>query len=132
MIDNLMMIDDSVIEQKIYRRIVERSNIVRCYKQFLDPMEALEYLRSEDCIKADAILLDINMPGMNGFEFLEAATKEFGEDFTRAAVIMLTTSVSEKDMDRAKSFSVVRAYVNKPLKREHLEMIENLLASDSA
>ena len=128
MIDNLMMIDDSKVEQKIYQRIVERSDVVRSFDQFYEPEKALEFLRTSNDRKVDAILLDINMPRMNGFEFLEAATEEFGEEFANAAVIMLTTSVSDADMERAKSFPVVRAYINKPLKSDHLAMINDLLS----
>lgn len=127
MINNLMMIDDSKVEQKIYQKIVERSQIVGSLEQFYEPESALEFLRSKNGITTDAILLDINMPRMNGFEFLEAASQEFGDDFARAAVIMLTTSISEADMERAKSFPVVRGYINKPLKSDHLTMIDNML-----
>ena len=132
MINNLMMIDDSVIEQKIYQKIVSRSKIVGNLHQFFEPVSALEFMRTNRDFRADAILLDINMPRMNGFEFLEAATSEFGADFTSATVIMLTTSISDKDMEKAKSFSAVRAYINKPLKLEHLKMIDDLLPQASA
>ncbi|MBO9474727.1 response regulator [Shimia sp. R10_1] len=131
MIENLMMIDDSAIEQKIYQKIVTRSEIVSNLHQFFEPERALEFMRTNRDFRADAILLDINMPRMNGFEFLEAATSEFGADFTNATVIMLTTSISERDMEKARSFEVVRAYINKPLKLDHLAMIDDLLTQDT-
>ena len=89
--------------------------------------EALVFLRSPTRPKIDAILLDIRMPRMDGFEFLEAATAEFGDQFTDIVVIMLTTSVSEADKKRAQSYSVVKEYINKPLIVEHIERINELI-----
>ena len=69
------------------------------------------------------------MPRMNGFEFLDAATAEFGNDFTRVAVIMLTTSISDADRQQAGRYDVVKDYINKPLAMEHLRNIDALLAA---
>lgn len=52
---------------------------------------------------------------MNGFEFLEAAISEIGEDFVEGVVIMLTTSLAPKDRDRAESFGIVKDFIAKPL-----------------
>ena len=69
----------------------------------------------------DAILLDINMPSIKGFQFLDAATEEFGDDFGKIAVIMLTTSILAEDKRRASQHAIVKDYINKPLEHEHLE-----------
>ena len=127
MINNLMLIDDDAIDQKLYRRIIQASGLVETLHQFEAADEALDFLQQPDQIKMDAILLDIRMPCMDGFEFLEAATEKLGDNFVQAAVIMLTTSVSEEDMKRARSFSVVRDYIDKPLTTEHIEMIDRML-----
>lgn len=114
-VGTVMVIDDDQIDQMMYARIIRRSGVVESILQFSLATDALEYLRRPDCEEIDLIVLDINMPMMNGFEFLEAATKEFGGSFTKAVVIMLTTSINPEDIARAKSFGVVKDFVSKPL-----------------
>ena len=123
MIDCLMMIDDSEIDQRLFRRLIERSGLVRETIGFNMAEDALDYLAREDRKPVDAILLDINMPRMNGFEFLDAARARFGENFARMIVVMLTTSLADRDVERAASSGLVDDFFNKPLTREHLDYL---------
>lgn len=128
MIGTLMAIDDEPIDQKLNKRIVSKSGLVENFIQYLDAKSALEYLENPANRPVDAILLDINMPVMNGFEFLETAYARFGRNFCRVTVVMLTTSVSEADKARASQFNVVQEYLSKPLTLEHLQRVDALLA----
>ena len=119
-IKRLVLIDDADIDQRLYRRMIERSGLVEEITSFYYADEALEYLRSNRSDKIDLIFLDINMPRMNGFEFLEAANAELGDAFAHVVIVMLTTSLNPADRDRAESFEVVRDFVNKPLTIDHL------------
>ncbi len=121
MIDCLMMIDDSEIDQRLFKRLIGRSGLVRETIGFTMAEEALDHLARTDRKAVDAILLDINMPRMNGFEFLEAAKARFGDNFARVVVVMLTTSLAEQDVQRAAATGVVTDYFNKPLTLHHLE-----------
>jgi len=127
LIGTLMVIDDSKIDHRMVGRIVEKSGIVGQMLNFVWAEEALEYIRSTPPPAADAIILDINMPRMDGFEFLEAASDEFGEDFARVVVMMLTTSLDPRDVARAETFPVVREFCHKPLIEAHLKKIAALL-----
>ncbi len=69
------------------------------------------------------ILLDINMPVMNGFEFLSEYEKLPPEDKATHLVVMLTTSLHEADLKRASNFSDLKDYFNKPLTLEQLKMM---------
>lgn len=119
-VGNLIVIDDDDIDHFLYQRIINRSNLVDESVFFTSAEDALEYLKRSDRIDIHAILLDVNMPRMNGFEFLEAATKEIGVEHLGAVVVMLTTSLNPRDEARAKSYSVVKGYLEKPLSTEHL------------
>ncbi|UWR24110.1 response regulator [Sulfitobacter sp. S190] len=122
-----MLVDDERIDQMMYRRILERSGMTESIVGFTYAEQALEYLLDPDSPAVDLILLDINMPRMTGFEFLEAACERLGERFSASVVIMLTTSLNPKDQARAASFDVVRAYVNKPLEKDNLELAASVL-----
>ncbi|MFK7836159.1 MAG: response regulator [Sulfitobacter sp.] len=126
-IGTLMLIDDSEIDQMIYRRIATKSGLVGTLVQFTDATLALDYLADKDKTQPDLILLDINMPRMDGFEFLEAAMERFGVDLC-PIIVMLTTSLNPKDEERAKSIAIVRDFLNKPLTRDQLAALSKFVA----
>ena len=126
-IGTLVLIDDNEVDQLIYRRIARRSGIVGEILSFVYAEDALDYLAKPGRAPVDAILLDVNMPRMSGFEFLEAATERFGEGFARIVVVMLTTSLDPRDMDRAKGFEIVRDYLTKPLDEQDLRRLAAML-----
>ena len=126
-IKTVMLIDDELLDQRMYQRVINRSGIVGNLISFQYADEALTYLKQEDREEIDVIFLDINMPRMNGFEFLEAATAELGPAFAKAVIVMLTTSLNPKDYERAQEFEVVRDFINKPLTIEHLKDIVQLV-----
>ena len=123
----VMSIDDESFDQLLYKRIIERSGLVQNFITFQMAEDALSYLRSEECEEIDVIFLDINMPGMNGFEFLERVASEFGTAFPAIIVVMLTTSLDPEDESRARSFEMVKGFLNKPLTVDELQMIVGLV-----
>ena len=126
-INTVMLVDDEEIDQKTYQRVLKRSGMVEEILIFTYATDALEYLKSNPEQTVDVIFLDINMPRMNGFEFLEAATKELGEAFARMVIVMLTTSIDPKDRKRAEDNPLVRDFLDKPLTIGHVEHVANML-----
>lgn len=113
-IASLMLVDDSEFDQMMYKRIVDRSGIVDALLQFTDPQKALDHLLDPGAAMPSLVLLDINMPRIDGFEFLEIVTEKLGETMC-PVIVMLTTSLDPKDEKRARSHSVVRDFYSKPL-----------------
>ncbi|MEM7207784.1 MAG: response regulator [Pseudomonadota bacterium] len=124
-----MLIDDESVDQMLYQRVMKHSGVVGDVFTFNYADEALVFLKSEACPAIDVIFLDINMPRMNGFEFLEAAYEALGGNFARAVIIMLTTSLDSQDQDRVSQYSVVKDCIDKPLTAEHINNIAGMLSN---
>lgn len=121
-IQRLVIVDDEETEQMLNRFIVERSGLVGELTSFLSASEALSYLKHNHK-EVDAVLLDLNMPVMDGFDFLDAIQKELGELVSGIPFSILTSSIDGRDIERAKSYEMVTGYFSKPLTSDHLNEI---------
>lgn len=116
-----MLVDDNEDDNFFHEREIMKSNSENIVITKDSGMEALEYLRSEKDRHdphPDLIFLDINMPGMNGWEFLHEYSKLDKELQSRAIIIMLTTSENPDDQARTKTWDFVSDYITKPLTKE--------------
>ncbi len=121
-----MIVDDNDIDQMICKRVAGKCSFVDSVVSYLYAEEALEHLETQRPPVPDVILLDINMPRMDGFEFLEALA-DSSVDIQSTVVVMLTTSSDTKDRNRASQFKHVKGYLTKPLSKESLEdMLESI------
>jgi CheY-like chemotaxis protein len=111
----VMLIDDSDADLLYTRVIVEGSGVADQVVEFGLAAEALEFLRRPEGHGVDVILLDINMPEMNGFEFLDAYERLHASQQAHAVVVMLTSSPDPGDRARALAYACVRDYVVKPI-----------------
>lgn len=124
----VLIVDDSEADQYLNRfKILERLPDAEIRTAY-DGVQALTALRESDYVP-DLILLDINMPRMNGFEFLEIYVDEF-ENSASSVVLMLTSSLLAADQERARSYAPVRGLIRKPLDESWPEMLSSLLHVD--
>ena len=100
---NLLLVEDDEVDVQGMKRAFAKSRIGNPITVARDGVEALEILRGENgqakLAKPHLILLDLNMPRMNGLEFLEAIRAD--EDLKTSVVFMITTSKAEEDKARA-------------------------------
>ena len=121
-----MLVDDNPDDNFFHEREIKKSNQSNIVITKNTGMEGLMYLKSQkvnDEPHPDLIFLDINMPGMNGWEFLQEYNELDKELQSRAIIIMLTTSENPVDEARAKKWNFVSEYVTKPLTKELLKDI---------
>ncbi len=121
-IQRVMLVDDDSTDNFLHARVLEKSGLVEQVIVFEHAEDALAYLRSNDR-PVDVIFLDINMPRMNGFTFLEKFRELENAGRANALVVMLSTSISPADIRRTKQFSAIVRTEQKPLSQNTLESL---------
>lgn len=121
-----MLIDEDEIDNIINQKIIESNNFSERVMVFQTGTDALDFLRVNAKVAEnlpDLIFLDINMPIMDGFQFLEEFEKLDTPILDKSKIIMLSSSISPRDIDRAASNRFVKKYLNKPLNSRYLQAI---------
>lgn len=130
LIKTIAIIDDDDIFVYITKKAVEQINIVEQIKVFGNGKDAIDYLK-ENCCKPDLlpeiILLDLSMPIMDGWQFLDEYTKIKPKIGKKITIYIVTSSISPEDMRKAKNIDAVSDFIIKPITKDKLiEIIKKL------
>ena len=118
----VLIVDDSEVDQFLSKIAIEEFDASIEIIEAVDGREALIMLKKFD-VQPDVIFLDINMPVMDGHEFL----KEYdAAGYESAVVVMLTSSEQEQDKVGSQAYQCVKKYLSKPLESSDLDVIANL------
>lgn len=125
---NLLVIDDDDINIFIIKKIVDKTGFDIEMTSKSNGQQAVDFLQTaitNQTAFPDLILIDINMPVMNGWEFVEAyTTLEVTKDVD---LYILSSSVYENDIEKTKSYTNVKGFISKPLSMERLiELVKDL------
>ena len=129
----ILLIDDDYATNYIHKRVIDKAEITENVVVVESGYDALEYLREtniEEYPRPDIIFLDINMPGMDGFEFLEEYENLKEMQKGNIILVMLTTSLNPEDKNKSDSISIINGFRNKPLTEEILKGVMNDYFSD--
>lgn len=116
----IMMIDDDTINNIIMNGIVRTIPEIEDFHIYNSSYEALEVLSQADkSAFPDVILVDLKMPEMDGFEFIEQFEKKFGTTL-QTKLYIATSSVSSRDKEKGTSIKFISGFIIKPLTKEKL------------
>ncbi len=126
-VNSIMLIDDDAATNFYHKIIIQRLNCSNRIEVFDDATEALQYLENAEELP-DIIFLDINMPKMNGWEFIEEIVKNgMNEILNDSTIVVLTTSLNSNDKEKALKYGIISDFRLKPLTKETLlEVMDSL------
>lgn len=119
---NVILIDDSSFDLFIYEKLLIKSGITHSVKTFNSAREALKFLVSKESdLPETVILLDLQMPDMNGFEFIDNFTLVSQSLKNKIKIFMLSSTIDSRDIDKAVSSPYIIDLLPKPLEINQLK-----------
>ena len=116
---SILLVDDDEINNfisiKLIKKAVENTAISACLNGRFAIEELVEIQRKDPSLLPDFILLDINMPIMNGWEFLDEYKRLGIDPEGKSKIYIISSSVFNNDINKAKSYQLVQNFISKPL-----------------
>lgn len=121
-----VLIDDNATGVFLTTRLFQREGLGKDLTTFVSPVEAVAFLRKQALAGTapQVILLDLNMPGMSGWDVLEALQPVQQHLLGHCAVYILTSSLAPADKARAREYPLVVELLHKPLDQAKIQAIQ--------
>ena len=131
--NSYLLVDDDQIFLFLHEHMIKIADPSATIMTMQSSVKAVAYL--EDLIQSgqkmpDCILVDLNMPEMNGFEFLEYCSQHIVGPMRHVHIYMVTSSLYESDREKALSFSFIKGFREKPLSREIVTEMHDLMLKE--
>lgn len=121
---DIVIIDDDAVILFLHKILIQKSPLPSNVTEFKNASEAIKFLQSRNSNTPLLIFLDINMPVIDGWEFLEHMKNHSQQDLY---IVMVTSSINTSDREKAAGYSEVIDYLEKPLSTEALLKLYNQL-----
>jgi CheY-like chemotaxis protein len=129
MLDLILCVDDDPIALMLCKMIITKtsfSNEIATAHNGEEALNYFNYLKSANSTKyPQLIFLDLNMPVMGGWEFLNSFSTDEHSDYNTTKVIILSSTIDPEDLEKAKKYPMVIDFLSKPISKEMLEYIKN-------
>ena len=131
MLSLVMSVDDDSMVQMLSEIILSDHQFCRNILKIQDGKMALDYfegqkkLSKEDRILPELLLLDINMPVMDGWDFLDLYQKEYSDMLQNMKIVLLTSGIDPDEEQKATIHPLVFKYITKPLEPRHIAELKN-------
>lgn len=125
---HFIIIDDSQLDCFIGEKIIQNTGIYSSIKSYTQATEAYEFIKNSDPEAAEAmtiIVLDIQMPVMNGFQFVEAFELLPENIRSNYAIFMFSSSINENDKNRLENHPCIRKFYGKPISKDIVASLVN-------
>ncbi len=120
----VLLVDDNSLDNFVNKKLLESNGFAEEVTAYQSPIEALDFIKKAKLADLpEVIFLDINMPEMDGFQFLDAFAQLSEETLQQCKIIMLSTSESFKDLNRANKNRFIKKFLNKPLTVQTVQAI---------
>ena len=129
---NIGYVDDDVVFQVLMKRLTKHFNTVNRIFQFYHGIDALEFLnehKENPEILPDILFVDINMPIMDGWEFIDEFIKIDKGNLSPIKIYVCSSSEAEKDLNKFKEYERLERYIVKPLTKLAMENIIDEIAN---
>jgi CheY-like chemotaxis protein len=129
MLQSIFIVDDDPITVKICELVIQNTQLGKSVKHFSDGQKCIQYFanyfeknkQDENTPIPELIFLDLNMPIMDGWKFLEHYTNKYSNRLEKTKIAILTSSINPHDFMKAQEYNVVIEFIHKPLIAEFVE-----------
>ncbi|PBJ14489.1 response regulator [Flavobacterium sp. ACN6] len=130
MLEQILCIDDDPITLMLCKKVISKSSFshevitAQNGEEALLHFNTLKYTNDKNTKKPELIFLDLNMPIMGGWEFLDHFTSPDYSDFNSAPVIVLSSTIDPEDLAKAKQYPIIIDFLSKPITQPMLEYLK--------
>jgi CheY-like chemotaxis protein len=135
MLDQILCIDDDPITLMLCKKVIVKSSFSNEIITSQNGEEALSYFntikytnnKNKQIPQPQLIFLDLNMPVMGGWEFLDYFNSEEFSEFNTIKVVVLSSTIDPEDLEKSKQYPMVIDFLSKPISQSMLEYLKNKL-----